>query len=354
MKWQRQYILINIKKMKTSIKVIISIVFCFFIIILGVGIGSVNIPPSHILKILWSNILNRPLPVDIEANFVSIIWKIRLPRAILAFIVGGALAVSGSVMQSVLKNPLASSYTLGVSSGASVGAGLVMITGFSIPILGKFTLPFVGLLAGLLTVYLAIRFSAKIDKNMENNTIILVGMVFSLFINAMITLMTALSRENLQKLTFWQMGSFSLKEWSDVVVLFPIVVLCITILMKYSKELDIMTFGEEQAMAIGVDTKRVKWILLGLSAALTGSAIAFVGVIGFIDLISPHVVRKIFGASHKLVIPMSMIFGGAFMVVCDLIARTIIPLSELPVGAVTAIIGAPFFGYVYFSRRKVE
>ena len=132
----------------------------------------------------------------------------RLPRVLLAFVVGGALAVSGTVMQSVLKNPLASSYTLGVSSGASVGAGLVIITGFTIHLLGKFTLPFVGLLFGLVTVYIAISFSARIDKNMENNTIILVGMIFSLFINAIITLITALSRENLQRLVFWQMGSF--------------------------------------------------------------------------------------------------------------------------------------------------
>lgn len=340
--------------MKTGVKILISIIICIIVLVLAVGIGSVYIEPFDILKIIYSNIFNKPLTQDIEANLVSIIWKIRLPRALIAFIVGGALAVSGSVMQSVLKNPLASSYTLGVSSGASVGAGLVIITGFTIPLLGKFTLPFIGLLSGLIAVYLAISFSAKIDKNMENNTIILIGMVFSLFINALITLMTALSRENIERLTFWQMGSFSLKEWSDVMILFPIVVICVISLMRFSKELDIMTFGEEQALTMGVEMKKVKWILLGLSAALTGSAIAFVGVIGFIDLIAPHVVRRIFGSSHRLVIPMSMLFGGAFMVVCDLIARTIIPLSELPVGAVTAIIGAPFFAYVYFDKRKVR
>ena len=124
--------------------------------------------------------------------------------------------------------------------------------------------------------------------------------------------------------------------------------------MRYSRELDLMTFGEEQASAVGVEINKVKWILLGLSAALTGSAISFVGVIGFIDLIAPHVVRRFFGSSHKIVIPMSMFVGGAFMVVCDLVARTIISPSELPVGAVTALIGAPFFAYVYFSKRKVR
>ena len=115
-----------------------------------------------------------------------------------------------------------------------------------------------------------------------------------------------------------------------------------------------MTFGEEQALAIGIEVKKTKWILLILSASLTGSAIAFAGVIGFIDLIAPHVVRKIFGSTHKLVLPMSMLFGGTFMVVCDLVARIIIPNSELPVGAVTALIGAPFLAYVYFTTRKVR
>lgn len=340
--------------MKTSSKIIISTIISIIILISAVAIGSVYIKPLDIFKIIYSNTFNKPLEIDIESNLVSIIWNMRLPRVLLAFVVGGALAVSGTVMQSVLKNPLASSYTLGVSSGASVGAGLVIITGFTIHLLGKFTLPFVGLLFGLVTVYIAISFSARIDKNMENNTIILVGMIFSLFINAIITLITALSRENLQRLVFWQMGSFSLKEWSDVMILFPIVLICVISLMRYSKELDIMTFGEEQALAIGIEVKKAKWILLGLSAALTGSAIAFVGVIGFIDLIAPHIVRKIFGSSHRLVVPISMLFGGTFMVICDLIARIIIPNSELPVGAITAIIGAPFFAYVYFNKRKVK
>lgn len=190
------------------------------------------------------------------------------------------------------------------------------------------------------------------DKSLETNTIILVGMVFSLFVNAMLTLVTAMARDHLAQLTYWQMGSFSLKDWSNVIILFPLVLIGVILIQNFSKEMDIMTFGEDQAFTMGVDVHKVKWSLLSLSAALTGSAVAFVGVIGFIDLIAPHVVRKIFGSSHKIVIPMSMLFGGSFMVICDLVARTIISPSELPVGAITALIGAPFFAYVYFSRRK--
>jgi len=337
--------------MKTRAKIIISICMCIIVLLFGIGIGSIYVHPLDILNIILNKLFNTPLSNNITSTSISILWNLRLPRALLAFIVGGALAVSGTVMQSVLKNPLASSYTLGVSSGASVGAGLVIITGFTLPFIGMFTLPLVGLSCGLLTVFLAVSFASRMDKNMENNTIILVGMVFSLFINAVLTLMTAMSKEHLEQITFWQMGSFSLKEWSNVFVLLPIVILGVLLLIRYSKELDIMTFGEEQARSIGVDIQKIKWLLLGISAALTGSAISFVGVIGFIDLIAPHVVRKIFGSSHKIVIPMSMLFGGAFMVLADLVARTIISPSELPVGSITALIGAPFFAYVYFKKK---
>ncbi len=338
--------------MKLKFKILLSIILSIIVIMMGVGIGSINVPPGHIINIISNKVFSTPLDIDIQSVSISIIWKLRLPRTLLAFLVGGAVAVSGSVMQSVLKNPLASSYTLGVSSGASLGAAIVIVTGFTIPFLGLFTLPLIGLTFGLLTVFSAVKFAARMDKNLENNTIILVGMVFSLFVNAILTLITSMARDHLAQLTFWQMGSFSLKDWSNVIILFPIVLIGVITIQNYSKELDIMTFGEEQAFTMGVDVHKIKWILLGLSAALTGSAISFVGVIGFIDLIAPHIVRKIFGSNHNTVIPMSAVFGGSFMVVCDLIARTIISPSELPVGAITALVGAPFFAYVYFSRRK--
>lgn len=340
--------------MKTSIKVGILIIICIIVIIIGIGIGSVPIAPSDTINILMHQIFGRSLSADVDASMVSIVWRLRVPRVLMAFIVGAALAVSGTVMQSVLKNPLASSYTLGVSSGASLGAALIIVTGFQLPFLNMFTLPFVGLVFGLGTVILSVNFAQRMDRNLDNNTIILVGMVFSLFINALLTLITALSRDKVAQLTYWQMGSFSSREWMDVYILLPLVILGILSLLNFTREMDILTFGEDQAFTIGVDTTKMKWILLGLASALTGSAISFVGVIGFIDLIAPHVVRRIFGSSHRKVVPMSMLFGGTFMVVCDIIARTIMSPVELPVGAITAIIGAPFFAYIYFSRRKVS
>jgi len=156
----------------------------------------------------------------------------------------------------------------------------------------------------------------------------------------------------MERILFWQIGSFSSKTWTQVGILTPVTLLGLFFLVFYSRELDLMTFGEEQAKSSGVDLKRVKWTLLLITAIMTGSAISFVGIIGFVDLIAPHIVHKIFGSSHRLALPMSALLGGTFMVVADLIARTVIAPSEMPVGAVTALVGAPFFAYIYFSRRR--
>lgn len=332
--------------------IILTIPTVFLIICLGVSIGSSNINILDTINILLNKMLNIPLKESINPKDISIIWSIRLPRVLLAFMVGGCLAVSGAVVQSILKNELASPYTLGVSSGASLGAGLVIVIGISIPFLGGLTLPIVGFLFGLLTVYSVITFSANIDKTMSNNTIILAGMVFSLFVNAILTTITALFSEDIQSITMWQMGSFSMKGWSYVKALAPFLIIGIIGVLKYSKEMDILTFGEEQAKAVGVDTTKVKKRLFIFSTTLTGSAVALSGTIGFVDLIAPHIVRKIFGSKHSYVIPMSFLFGGSLMVITDLISRTIISPSELPVGAITALIGAPFFAYVYFKSKK--
>lgn len=336
--------------MKT--KTIIAVCAGILAIILGVAIGSVSIPPADVFRTIAHNMLGFNLPEHISDGRAAIIWNQRLPRTLLAFISGAALSVSGAVMQSVLRNPLASSYTLGVSSGASFGASLVIFLGITLPFLQIFTLPILGFVFGFGTILIVMTFANKLDVRMENHTIILLGMVFALFINAITTVMFSLFHEGVQRMVFWQMGSFRLLGWDTVYILAPITLIGILFLSRFKWELDVMTFGEEQAQSIGVNIRRVKLTLLITAAALTGSIISFVGVIGFVDLVAPHIVRKIFGASHKYVIPMSAVGGGTFMVLADLAARTVISPAELPVGAVTAIIGAPFFSYIYFSKRK--
>ena len=332
-------------------KTVTAAIFSIIVILSGVALGSVNIPPGDVFSIIGHKLSGSELPGHIEPSFVSIVWELRLPRALLAFFVGAALAVSGSVMQSVLRNPLASSYTLGVSSGASLGAGFVILYGVTIPFLPMLALPFLGFTFGLATIFLVVAVASRLDGQMENITIILTGMVLSLFVNAITTLMTALAREHIQLLIFWQMGSFSMKGWEAVFITAPAALAGTLFVAHFNRELDIMTFGEEQAKTMGVNLKKVKWIMLITAAALTGCSVAFAGVIGFVDLVAPHIVRRLFGSAHRHVIPMAALFGGGFMVLCDLAARTIVSPNELPVGAVTAIIGAPFFAYIYFGGR---
>ncbi|GMO52277.1 MAG: iron ABC transporter permease [Termitinemataceae bacterium] len=292
------------------------------------------------------------LPIhDISENTATIVWKLRLPRVILGFIVGGCLAIAGSVFQSVLKNQIASPYILGISSGASLGAGMIILTGFSIPFIQIFTLPLSGFLTSLLTVFLVLSFSARIDKNLSNNTVILCGMVFSLFVNAILTTLIALFREELKTLIIWQMGSFAMKGWLYVKLILPFFLIGSIGVLKLTREMDLLTFGEDEAKSSGVAVESVKKQLFFFGAVLTGGAVALSGTIGFVDLIAPHVARRLVGSNHRYVIPMAFLSGGALMIVSDLIARTIVSPSELPVGAVTALIGAPFFAWVYFRKR---
>ena len=333
-----------------SVKCFIAVGMALTVIILGVSIGSVYIPPRDIFNIMGYRFFDRELQTYPAS--VVIVLSLRLPRVLLAFVSGAALSVSGAVMQSLLRNPLASSYTIGVSSGASLGGAAVIMLGVSLSFAEPLTLPLAGFASGLLVIFLAMSFASYIDRQMESHTIILVGLVFSLFASGATTLIMAMSHEYMQRLIFWQMGSFSMRGWGALYILTPVTVIGFLFIAHRHIELDIMTFGAKSAKAMGVNVKSIKWTMLTVAAALTGSVIAFAGVIGFIDLMAPHVARKMFKADHRWVLPMSAVIGGAFMVVCDLVARTIVSPRELPVGAVTAVIGGPFFAYIYLEGRK--
>lgn len=338
--------------MKTAAKMTLLAAAALIAILLGVGLGSVFIPPTQVGTILIHEILGLPMPETIDPVYPSLVFNMRLPRVLMAFCAGAALSVSGTVMQSVLRNPLASPFGLGVSAGAGLGAALVMVAGLSSGLLGVFLMPSVSLCFALGTVILVVGFSTRLDRSLSNTTIVLTGMVVSLFLNAIMSMLATLSPENAQRISLWTLGSFSMKEWQQVWVLLPVTLLCILFFLRYSREMDVMTFGEEQAMALGVPLRKMKWLLIGAVAVLTGTATAFVGIIGFVDLIAPHVVRRFFGASHRRVIPASALFGGTFMVLCDLAARTLTPPHEIPIGTITALLGAPFFIYVYFKGQR--
>ncbi|MDR0599467.1 MAG: iron ABC transporter permease [Treponema sp.] len=318
------------------------------------SLGSSGIGLDDTLLIIAHKVLGVPLGGGIDPKNVSIVWLLRLPRVLLAYIAGGCLAVGGAVTQSILQNPLASPHILGVSSGASLGAGIVIISGVSFPFISGFTLPLAGFAFGLITVFSVIAFSYQVDKSLSNNTIILCGMVLSLFVGALLTTLTAVFSDDLKRIVLWQMGSFAMRGWLYVKLILPFFIIGFLGVLRYTREMDILTFGDEQAKSAGVETGPVRKRLLVFATVLTGAAVSLSGVIGFVDLIAPHAARKITGSGHRYLVPMAFIMGGSLMVITDLAARTVISPSELPVGAITALIGAPFFAGIYFKRQRAR
>lgn len=324
----------------------------FLALLAGIGVGSVQVPPGDILSIVMERMFAIPLPDHIPASYSAMVLDMRLPRVLLAFLTGAALAVCGGVMQSLLQNPLASPFGLGVSAGAGLGAAFVIVLGVTSAGLGIFLMPAVSLIFALGTVFLVLFLSAKLDRGMSNVTVILVGMVISLFCNAVISLLATSSPAHAQRIQLWQLGSFSMREWSAVWALLPVTILISLYFLRYAEELDVMTFGEEQAQAMGVDLRKVKGRLMTAVAVLVGTAVAFVGIIGFVDLIVPHMARRFFGAAHRRLIPACTLLGGTFLVLCDLASRTLTPPHEIPIGSITALLGAPFFLYLFFAGRR--
>jgi len=337
-------------------RIIAGAIISLLIISVAASLGSSGISLRDTVLIILHKIFKFPLQAGIDPKNVSIVWLLRLPRVLLAFLVGGGLAASGAVCQSILRNPLASPYILGVSSGASLGAGIIIISGITIPLAGVFTLPLTGFVFGLAAVFCVAAFSSRVDPSMSNNTIILCGMVFSLFLSAALTILSAVFSDDLRRIALWQMGSFAMRGWSAVRMLLPFLVTGMTGIFFFTREMDILSLGDEQAKSSGVETGAARKKLLAFCAVLTGASVALSGVIGFVDLIAPHAARRICGSNHRYLIPMSFILGGSLLVLTDLLARTVVSPSELPVGAITALIGAPFFAWVYFgpARRRAR
>ncbi|MBQ6734150.1 MAG: iron ABC transporter permease [Lachnospiraceae bacterium] len=338
--------------MKRKAPVYVTAILCALAaLLLSAGIGSVWISPAQIVSILKHALTGAALPEDIPPTLVSVFLSIRLPRALCSFLVGGMLSVAGSVMQAVLQNPLASCYTLGVSSGASLGAAIVVVAEISVPLLGAFLLPAAGFAFALLTMLFVLTLSARLDRGVSSHTVILLGMVVTLFMSALLTLVTSLNTEHLSRVMMWQMGSFSGRRWYHVLVLTGTAFAGTLALLHYHRELDILTFGDEQSLSVGVRTPRMKRRVLALASLVTGIAVCFTGTIGFVDLIVPHVIRRRIGPAHRHVLPLAFLYGGTFLALADTISRTVLAPREIPVGAVTALCGTPFFLRLYFAGK---
>ncbi len=330
----------------SKLKFIILISVLIVVIFLGVALGSVHIGLRDIIEIFKIKIFN--LDMEIETpKYMSIIWQLRFPRVLVGILSGSALAVSGLLFQTILKNPIASPYTLGVSTGASIGVAIGVILGVS-----NFMLSVLGFTVSILVVGFILLVASLYDKSLSNVSIILIGMVTSLTLNGFLTLLILFAGESSGQIIYWQMGSLSLKTYKNFVDLLVVLVISVTYISFKHVELDILSFGEYEAKKIGLDVGKLKIIIIGVATLLTAVVVSLNGVIGFIGLVSPHIARKIFGSRHKLLIPGSIIIGSIILVSADMVARTVMQPSELPVGAITALMGGPFFGYVYLRKGK--
>ena len=320
--------------------------------LLGLFYSSVTVPVPTILHIILDKTLHMGWLSDVAKNEEMIIWNIRLPRVLLAFCIGASLALAGAAFQGLLRNPLADPYTIGVSSGASLGAVLVLFFQVSIVGLGSFTLPIVAILFGLISLLIVFGLVRLSSKSLAIETIILAGIIVSAFIGALVSLIISLSdRESMTQIIYWLYGSVGMRGWSHIQLIFPFMLIGSFILIYHYRELNALALGEDAADHIGVDVKKGKTFILIGASLLTGAAVAVSGSIGFVGLVIPHLVRLVTGPNHRHVLPLSLLIGGAFLILADLMARTIIAPKELPIGVITAMIGAPVFALLLIRER---
>ncbi|MCU1808549.1 iron ABC transporter permease [Cytobacillus firmus] len=326
--------------------------FLFCAMLMGVSIGTVSVHPITIIRVISAEIFPFISLGNTDAMHANIIMNIRLPRVLLAGLVGASLAIAGAAFQGLLRNPLADPYTIGVSSGASLGAVLTLFFGLSIPFAGMFTLPLFSILFSFLTIFAVLQFARNIERSMKVETIILTGIIFSSFLGALISLMIALTGEELRQIIGWLLGSVSMRGWAYINIILPFFIIGAILLLVNSKELNAMSFGEEKAQHIGVDVQKRKMMVLVAGSILTGAAVAVSGTIGFVGLVIPHLTRMLWGPDHRHLLPLSILMGSGFLIIADLVSRTIITPSELPIGVITALIGAPAFGVILMKRKN--
>lgn len=309
-------------------------------VVAAVGVGAVNISFREFIDVL---LLGK------ETEHSTILMQIRLPRVLMCLVIGAGLAAVGGVMQGIFKNPLVDSYTLGMSSGAALGAVISIVTGVSFSIAGISTtgvFAFIGAVATLILVYSLAHKKHKISVN----SLLLAGVAVSYFLSSVIAFMMLLSNDNIQHIVFWTMGSLSLTSWNKVAISYITIIPGILALMLYARELNILTMGDESAQYLGIDVEKLKRILLLISCIIVGSVVSVSGTIGFLGLVAPHIVRLIVGSNNKKVIPYSAILGAILLILADTLGRTLIQPVEIPVGVMTSIIGGPFF--IFLLRKQ--
>ncbi len=318
---------------------LVLIIVAFVLFLVSLGLGRYTISIDNIVKTL----LMQP---NIEQVIKDVIFKIRLPRVVAAMFVGATLSISGASFQGVFKNPLVSSYILGVASGAGFGAAVAIILGLNISLVQIFAFIF-----GIVSVVASFGIS-KLYKSSSALSLVLSGIVVSSFFSALVSLMKYLAdpRDTLPEIVFWLMGSLATVTVDDVIKTVPVIVAGIIGLLLIRWRINIISMGEEEAESLGVDVKKLRGIIIALSTIITAAAVGISGIVGWIGLVIPHVGRMLVGPDYKKLLPVSTVIGAIYLLIVDNIARTI-TTGEIPLGILTALIGTPFFAYLLWKSK---
>lgn len=316
---------------------------------LCICIGSVRIPLRDTVTVIWNAIAGLPQQAS---PATSIILSSRLPRVLCVALSGAALSLAGAAMQGLLKNPLADGSTLGVSSGASLGAVLAIALGITFP-----SLPFAGttvmaIAFAFLSLMLILGLSYKLDCSLSTNTIILIGVIFSMFMSSAISVVITFVPEKLKSITFWTMGSLQSSGYQDALVLLVAFVIFGAVICSRAQELNAFAVGEDNARHVGVNVRATKLIVLISVSVLIGVCVSVGGTIAFVGLVTPHMVRMIVGPNHRRLLPASAFGGAVFLLFADLVARIAFNPLELPIGVVTSLVGAVVFIFIFYRTRK--
>lgn len=324
------------------------------VMLAAITLGVANISPREAGLIILSRIpgLASWISLDgINPSAVVIVWQLRLPRILLAAVSGAGLAVAGATFQGIFRNPMAEPYVLGVSSGAALGATLAMISGLTATLFGLGLVALAAFAGGLLTVGLVYRI-ARTGGRLPEITLLLAGIAVNFFLNAVISLIMTFQHGQIERIVLWTMGSVATANWNEASLVTPVVGIAAGAIFWLARDLNLLLLGDETAQSLGVEVARAKKKLLLLCTLLVSAIVSVSGVIGFVGLIVPHGVRLIFGADHRAVIPFSALGGAILLVVCDTLARILVPPGEIPLGVITALLGVPFFLYLVAKNKK--
>ncbi|WP_372497863.1 FecCD family ABC transporter permease [Tomitella fengzijianii] len=324
------------------------------ILLMATLVGASGLSPGAVLAELADALPLVHVDSGLSAQQHAILWQIRLPRVVLGALVGATLAVAGAAYQGVFRNPLADPYLLGVSSGAGLGATVMIIAGASGAGMGSLGVPVAAFAGGIVAVAATYLLGRSVGGGRGEVVIILAGVAVAAFANAAQTFVQQRYQDTLQSVYSWLLGRLSTDGWSDVTLVLPYVAVTIVVILLFRRTLDVMSVGDVEAASLGIRPARVRLLLVAVATLGTAAVVSVSGLIGFVGIVVPHAVRLVAGPGHRLLLPLSVLAGAAFLVLADVVARTVLSPAELPIGVVTAAIGAPFFLVVLRRGRGMQ